>query len=64
MADTFLTKLANCSEYCPIFIDFTTAPTYDFMQEILSHGASVEVLSPAHLREAVLQQAEAIVARK
>lgn len=29
------------------------APTLDFVQEILSHGANVEVLEPAELRESV-----------
>ncbi|MDY5566888.1 MAG: WYL domain-containing protein, partial [Candidatus Cryptobacteroides sp.] len=27
------------------------APTYDFKQELLSHGAFVEVLSPESLRK-------------
>ena len=29
------------------------APTLDFVQEILSHGADVEVLEPAELRESI-----------
>lgn len=29
------------------------APTFDFVQEIISHGADVEVLEPAELRESV-----------
>ena len=29
------------------------APTLDFVQEILSHGADLEVLEPAELRESV-----------
>lgn len=29
------------------------APTFDFVQEILSHGADVEVLEPAELRERI-----------
>ncbi len=29
------------------------APTFDFVQEILSHGADVEVLDPAELRDSV-----------
>lgn len=29
------------------------APTFDFVQEILSHGADVEVLEPAKLRESI-----------
>lgn len=29
------------------------APTFDFVQEILSHGADVEVIEPAELRESV-----------
>lgn len=29
------------------------APTFDFVQEIISHGADVEVLEPAELRESI-----------
>lgn len=32
---------------------YRIAPTLDFVQEILSHGADVEVLEPAELRESV-----------
>lgn len=39
------------------------SPTYDFIQEILSHGCKVEVLSPKHLRDNVREQAETIVSR-
>ena len=37
------------------------SPTYDFLQEILSHGCEVEVLSPAHLRYEVRYHAEMIL---
>ena len=37
------------------------SPTYDFLQEILSHGCEVEVLSPAHLRDEVRYHAEMIL---
>lgn len=32
---------------------YRIAPTFDFVQEILSHGADVEVLEPAELRESI-----------
>lgn len=32
---------------------YLIAPTFDFVQEILSHGADVEVLEPAELRESI-----------
>lgn len=33
--------------------NYHIAPTFDFVQEILSHGADVEVLEPAELRESI-----------
>ena len=39
------------------------SPTYDFVQEILSHGCEVEVLSPEHLRNEIRWHAEVIVKR-
>ena len=39
------------------------APTYDFIQEILSHGYNVEVKSPVHLREQIKRHAEVILSR-
>ena len=39
------------------------SPTYDFVQEILSHGCEVEVLFPEHLRNEVGRHAEVIVRR-
>ena len=42
---------------------YRIAPTYDLMQEILSHGGDVEVMAPAHLRNEVRMHAEAIVVR-
>ena len=39
------------------------SPTYDFVQEILSHGYEVEVLSPEHLRNEIRKHAEVIVDR-
>ena len=39
------------------------SPTYDFIQEILSHGCEVEVLSPQHLRDEVRSHATTIVSR-
>lgn len=34
-------------------LSYHIAPTFDFVQEILSHGADVEVLEPAELRESI-----------
>lgn len=39
------------------------SPTYDFVQEILSHGCEVEVLSPGHLRDEIRRHAEVISGR-
>lgn len=39
------------------------SPTYDFIQEILSHGCELEVLSPQHLRGEVRSHAATIVSR-
>ena len=39
------------------------SPTYDFVQEILSHGCEVEVLSPEHLRNEIRRHAEVISGR-
>ncbi len=39
------------------------APTFDFVQEILSHGADVEVLEPAELRESVADIIAGIASR-
>lgn len=33
--------------------EYLIRPTYDFRQEILSHGAEMEVLSPKWLREQI-----------
>lgn len=39
------------------------APTFDFVQEILSHGADVEVLEPAELRESVADSVAGMASR-
>ncbi len=36
-------------------LSYHIAPTFDFVQEILSHGADVEVLEPAELRESIAE---------
>lgn len=41
-------------DYC--VYEYYLAPTFDFKQEILRHGAQVEVLAPAHLREEVADE--------
>ena len=39
------------------------APTLDFVQEILSHGADVEVLEPAELRESIADNVAGMASR-
>lgn len=39
------------------------APTFDFVQEILSHGADVEVLEPAELRESIADNIAGMASR-
>lgn len=39
------------------------APTFDFVQEILSHGADVEVLEPAELRESFADNVAGMASR-
>ena len=46
-------------EEWPVFT-YRLAPTYDFKQEILSHGAFVEVLAPESLRKEISDTAEAM----
>lgn len=47
----------------PDYTDFEyfVRPTYDFVQELLSHGASVEVLKPVSLRNTMCRHAETIL---
>lgn len=35
------------------FFEYFLRPTYDFRQEILSHGAEIEVLSPYWFRQEI-----------
>ncbi|WP_404812356.1 WYL domain-containing protein [Capnocytophaga canimorsus] len=35
------------------FFEYFLRPTYDFRQEILSHGAEIEVISPNWFREEI-----------
>lgn len=42
---------------------YRLSATYDFMQEILSHGCDVEVLAPGHLRDDIRKHAEVIAGR-
>ncbi|MFJ1354261.1 WCX domain-containing protein [Capnocytophaga canimorsus] len=37
------------------FFEYFLRPTYDFRQEILSHGAEIEVISPNWFREEIQQ---------
>lgn len=54
-------EIETCNKYS-VFRYFIS-PTYDFIQEILSHGYEVEVLSPSHLKGYIKWQAETILAR-
>ncbi len=54
-------EIENADEYS--VFRYYLSPTYDFVQEILSHGCEVEVLSPKHVRDEVRWHAEVIVSR-
>ncbi len=54
-------EIKNTDEYS--IFRYYLSPTYDFIQEILSHGCNVEVLVPKHVRDTIKQQAEVIVSR-
>jgi predicted DNA-binding transcriptional regulator YafY len=42
---------------------YRLAPTFDFKQEILSHGQSVEVLSPETLRNEIHAEIKTMLQR-
>lgn len=42
---------------------YRIAPTFDFVQEILSHGADVEVLEPTELRERISEDVAGMASR-
>ena len=46
-----------------VIFRYYLSPTYDFIQEILSHGCDVEVLAPKHVRDKVKRHAATIVSR-
>ena len=52
-------EIETCDKYS--IFEYKLAPTFDFEQEILSHGPSVEVLEPASLREWVAADAAKMV---
>ena len=54
-------EIENTDEYT--VFRYYLSPTYDFIQEILSHGYNVEVLAPKHVRDEVRQHAEVIASR-
>ena len=54
-------EIKNTDEYS--IFRYYLSPTYDFVQEILSHGCNVEVLTPKHVRDEVKKHAETIVSR-
>lgn len=43
------------TEYCSVF-EYYLKPTYDFVQELLSHGPDVEVIHPNSLRQLMKQR--------
>lgn len=45
-----------CDEYS--IFEYFVSPTFDFQQEILSHGDEVEVLAPEHFRKEVAEIVE------
>ena len=55
------TEVENCDDYA--VFRYYLSPTYDFLQEILSHGREVEVLYPEHLRNEIRRHAEVISGR-
>jgi len=52
-------ELASTEGYTDF--EYFVRPTYDFEQELLSHGASVEVLKPEALRTQMRQHTEALL---
>ena len=54
-------EIKNTDEYS--IFRYYLSPTYDFIQEILSHGCDVEVLTPKHVRDEIRRHAETIVLR-
>ena len=44
-------EVENTVEYS--VFEYLLRPTYDFCQELLSHGSDLEVLSPQWLREQI-----------
>lgn len=52
---------ASQEEDTPCEFSYYLAPTFDFIQELHTHGSNLEVLSPAWLREQFLQDAEKTV---
>ena len=45
-----------------VVFSYLLRPTYDFVQELLSHGDEVEVLSPDWLRAAMREKVQAMLA--
>ena len=54
-------EIKNTGEYS--IFRYYLSPTYDFVQEILSHGCNIEILAPKHVRDEVKKHAETIVSR-
>ncbi len=48
------TEINKCDNYT--IYSFYLSPTYDFRQELLSHGAEIEVLSPQWFRDDIISQ--------
>lgn len=54
-------EIKNTDEYS--IFSYYLSPTYDFIQELLSHGYNVEVLSPQHVRDEIRMHADTIASR-
>lgn len=55
-------KEIEATEDYAIF-EYQLVPTYDFEQEVLSKGPTVEVLAPASFRDLIREDAKAMLAR-
>lgn len=54
-------EIENTDDYS--IFEYRLRPTYDFIQELLSHGDDIEVLSPAWLRKEIKKVAEKMYKR-
>lgn len=54
-------EIKKTDEYS--IFSYYLSPTYDFIQELLSHGYGVEVMSPKHVRDEIRMHADTIASR-